>query len=62
MDKAAQFVKEAYSELAKASWMPRNQVVQSTFFVFLVVILVALYVNAIDFGLSNLLGVVLGGR
>ncbi|MFA5162893.1 MAG: preprotein translocase subunit SecE [Elusimicrobiales bacterium] len=62
MDKAAQFLKEAYSELSKATWMPRSQVVQSTIFVFMVVILVALYVSAIDFGLSKLLGVVLGGR
>jgi len=62
MNKAVQFVKEAYSELAKASWMPRNQVVQSTIFVFMVVILVAIFVNTIDFGLSHLLETMLGGR
>jgi len=62
MNKAATFVKEAYSELSKASWMPRTQVVQSTIFVFIVVIIVAIYVNTIDFGLSRLLETILGGR
>jgi len=62
MERVTGFFKEAYSELSKASWLPRNQVVQSTIFVFMVVIVVAAYVNIIDFGLARLLETVLGGR
>ncbi|NLO91681.1 MAG: preprotein translocase subunit SecE [Elusimicrobia bacterium] len=62
MNKAVQFVKEAYTELTKATWLSRKNVIQSTILVFLVVILVSAYVNAIDFGLSFLIGAILGGR
>jgi preprotein translocase subunit SecE len=60
MEAAVNFVKEAYSELSKASWMPRDKVVQSTIFVFVVVIIVAAYVNVIDFGLARVLDAVIG--
>ena len=56
-----QFMKEAYSELTKATWMPRKQVVQSTIFVFVIVTAVALYINGIDFVLARILRFVLGG-
>ncbi|MDR0646528.1 MAG: preprotein translocase subunit SecE [Elusimicrobiota bacterium] len=36
--------------------------IQSTIFVFVVVLIVAVYVGGIDWGLSMLLGLVLGGR
>ena len=62
MDKAIQFFREAYSELSKATWLTRSQVIQSTIFVFVVVIVVAAYVNLIDVGLGKLLGMVIGGR
>ena len=61
MQKAILFVQEAYTELGKASWLPRNQVVQSTIFVFLVVIVVAIYVNTVDFGLTKILEFIIGG-
>jgi len=62
MNKAIQFAKEAYTELTKSTWLTRQQVVQSTIFVFIIVILVAIYVSALDFGLSRLVGALLGGR
>lgn len=62
INKAVQFIKEAYSELTKSTWLSRKHVVQSTILVFVIVILVAAYVNAIDFGLSLLIGAILGGR
>ena len=62
MNKAIEFGKEAYSELSKATWLTRKQVFQSTIFVFMVVIVFAIYVSVIDFGLSRLLTAVLGGR
>ncbi|MDD2774229.1 MAG: preprotein translocase subunit SecE [Elusimicrobiales bacterium] len=62
MNTAINFVKEAYAELSRATWMPRDKVVQSTIFVFMVVILVAAFVNTIDFGLARILDAVIGGR
>jgi preprotein translocase subunit SecE len=62
MNKAIGFIKEAYVELTKATWLSRKQVIQSTIFVFIVVILVALYINLVDSGLSLLLRKLLGGR
>jgi len=62
MNKAIQFVREAYSELSKATWLGRKQVFQSTIFVFMVVIFFSIYISAVDFGLSRIIGAVLGGR
>lgn len=59
INKAVKFVKEAYSELSKVTWLKKAQVVQSTIFVFIIVLLVSLYINAVDFGLSKLLGFIL---
>ena len=62
MNKAMNFVREAYMELKKSVWLSRQQMIQSTIFVFVVVFIVALYVGGIDFVLSKLLGWLLGGR
>ncbi|OGS07396.1 MAG: preprotein translocase subunit SecE [Elusimicrobia bacterium RIFOXYA12_FULL_51_18] len=56
------FLKEAYQELTKCAWLPRTDVVRSTVAVSVVVILVAIYVSLVDFGLSVVLGSILGGR
>ena len=62
MNKAMNFVREAYMELKKSVWLSRQQMIQSTIFVFIVVFIVALYVSGVDFVLSKLLGWILGGR
>ncbi|MBO4674601.1 MAG: preprotein translocase subunit SecE [Elusimicrobiaceae bacterium] len=62
MNKAIQFLKESVSELKKSTWLSRQEVVQATFLVLIVVALVALYVSVIDFGLTRALGFVVGGR
>jgi len=56
------FVKEAYQELTKCTWLARGDVMRSTIAVSVVVILVAIYVSLVDFGLKILLGSILGGR
>ncbi len=56
------FVKEAYQELTKCTWLARADVVRSTVAVSVVVILVAVYVSLVDFGLNIVLGSILGGR
>jgi preprotein translocase subunit SecE len=60
--KVINFVREAYIELKKSVWLSKQQMIQSTIFVFIVVFIVAVYVGAIDWGLSMLLGLVLGGK
>jgi len=62
MDKIGSFLKEVYQELSKCTWLARKDVVRSTLAVSVVVILVAAYVSLVDFGLSIILGSILGGR
>ena len=62
MNKAINFLKESVGELKKSTWLSRQAVVRFTFLVGVVVVLVAAYVGAIDFGLTKLLGAVIGGR
>jgi len=60
MNLAIQFVKEAYFELRKSSWLSRQEAVESTRAVLIIVVLIALYVAGIDFVLSVILGSILG--
>lgn len=62
MNKAIDFVKQSVGELKKSTWLSRQEVAVSTLLVAIVVALVAAYVAVIDFGLTELLGVVVGGR
>ena len=55
-----QFLKEAYYELRKSSWLSRREAVDSTKVVVLIVSLMSLYVAGIDFVLSVILGGILG--
>jgi preprotein translocase subunit SecE len=59
INKATKFVKEAYGELTKVTWLKKQQVIQSTIFVFILVLLVSAYINLVDFGLSKLLRFIL---
>lgn len=60
MNQATQFLKEAYSELRQSTWLTREQAVDSTKAVFLLVALMALYVGVIDFVLTGFVRAVLG--
>lgn len=62
MDKITSFLKEVYEELTKVTWLARKDVIRSTVAVSFVVILVAIYVSLVDFGLNTALKAVLGGR
>ena len=59
LDKALQFLKEAYSELKKVTWLSRKEAIASTIVVIIIVILVAIYVGFVDFVLARLLGAIL---
>lgn len=62
MEKITRFFKEVYEELKKVTWLGRADVVRSTVAVSFVVILVAIYVSLVDFGLNTALKAILGGR
>ena len=61
MNKAINFFRESYLELKKSIWLSRQQMIQSTIFVFIVVGLVALYIAVIDLLLGKGLGLIIGG-
>lgn len=56
------FIKEAYAELKKVTWLNRKEVVASTLVVIILILCVAIFVGTVDFILARLLGIVLGGR
>ena len=62
MKKAVQFIKDSVAELKKSTWLSRQEVIQSTILVGIVVVLVSAYVGLIDFGLTRILGAVVGGN
>ena len=62
MNKAIQFIKDSVAELKKSTWLSRQEVIQSTILVGIVVVLVSAYVGIIDFGLTRLLGAIVGGN
>ncbi len=62
MNKAIDFVKQSIGELKKSTWLSRQEVIQSTILVAIVVAIVAVYVSVIDWGLTGLLGKVVGGH
>ena len=62
MTKAIDFVKQSIGELKKSTWLSRREVFWSTILVGIVVVLVAIYVGVIDWGLTGVLGKVVGGH
>ena len=54
------FVKEAWYELRKSTWLSRQQAFDSTRAVMVLVVIVALYVSAVDFVLNIILKAILG--
>ena len=62
MKKVTDFLKQCAAEMKKSTWLSRKEVVTSTILVAIVVALTSAYVGLIDFGLTELLGVFVGGR
>jgi preprotein translocase subunit SecE len=59
LNQAVQFVKEAYAELKKVSWLSRKEAIASTVVVIILVVIVAIFVGVTDFVLARLIGIVL---
>ncbi len=60
MNTATQFIREAYYELRKSSWLTRKEVIASTWAVVILTAILSLFIAGIDFVLSVLLGSILG--
>lgn len=60
MNTATQFLKEAYSELKQSTWLTRDQALDSTKAVAILVAVMALYIAGVDYVLSILVRAVLG--
>ncbi|MFQ5484224.1 MAG: preprotein translocase subunit SecE [Desulfobacterales bacterium] len=58
-DKGIQFLREVKVELKKVTWPSRKQTLGSTAVVIVLVIIIAIYLGVVDFGLSGLMRVVL---
>lgn len=60
MNQATQFLKEAVSELKQSTWLTRQQAIDSTKAIVILVALMSLYVAGVDYVLSVLIRAVLG--
>ncbi|MEQ1917936.1 MAG: preprotein translocase subunit SecE [Elusimicrobiota bacterium] len=60
MNQATQFLKEAVSELKQSTWLTRQQAIDSSKAIAILVALMSLYVSGVDYVLSVLIRAVLG--
>jgi preprotein translocase SecE subunit len=60
MNTATQFLKEALSELKQSTWLTRDQAIDSTKAVAILVTIMAFYVAGVDYVLSIFVRSVLG--
>ncbi len=56
---AIEFLKDAYNELKKVSWLSRKEVVASTVVIIIFVSIMALFVSFVDLILSRIMGILL---
>ena len=56
---AIEFLKEAYNELKKVSWLSKKEVVASTVVIIVFVSIMAVFVSFVDLILSRLMGILL---
>ena len=54
-----QFFREVTAEFRRVTWPSRAEVIRSTTVVLAVVFILALYLSAVDVGLSRIVGVIL---
>ena len=59
LGRVQQFFREVTAEFRRVNWPSRTEVVRSTTVVLAVVFILALYLSAVDVGLSRIVGVIL---
>ncbi len=55
MNKAIEFIKEAYIELRKVTWPSKQEVINYTITVIFISIAVAVFLGALDMGFSSVI-------
>ena len=61
-NKISQYVKEVQVEMKKVTWLSKQEMLGSTIIVGVFSVLVAIFLFVIDFGLSELVSRLLGGK
>jgi preprotein translocase subunit SecE len=56
---ALEFLKDAYNELKKVSWLSKKEVIASTVVIVIFVSIMALFVSCVDLILSRIMGILL---
>lgn len=51
------FFQEAYGELRKVTWIPRKQMMASTFVVIVLVLIVSFFISLCDFLVAQIFGI-----
>ena len=59
LGRVQQFFREVAAEFRRVNWPSRAEVVRSTTVVLAVVLILTLYLSAVDVGLSRIVGVIL---
>ena len=59
LNKSIQFLREVKIELKKVTWPTRKQTMGSTVVVIILVVIIAIFLGVVDFGLSKLIQTVL---
>ena len=59
LSRVQQFFREVAAEFRRVTWPSRAEVARSTVVVLVVVVVLALYLGAVDVGLSKVVGVIL---
>jgi len=59
LEKVTQFLREVKVELKKVVWPTRKDTVASTSVVLILVIIIAIFLGLVDFGLSKIIKVIL---
>jgi len=59
LSRVQQFFREMAAEFRRVTWPSRAEVARSTVVVLVVVVVLALYLGAVDVGLSKVVGVIL---
>ncbi|MGQ0645814.1 MAG: preprotein translocase subunit SecE [Elusimicrobiota bacterium] len=60
MKRLIEFIKEAYEELKKVTWLTRPQMIASTWLVILFMIAMSIYIGAVDFVIGRVFGLFVG--
>ena len=59
LNNARHFLRDAYNELRKVSWLSRKEVLSSTIVIIIFILIIAVFIGFVDFILSHVLGVFL---